>query len=68
MAEEFREMLTCWELSPERQAECPTENVVLDGYPNQASIDLRLAHGFALVRLTTGKLAWVKETALEGWP
>ena len=63
---DFREMLTSWELSPERQAECPTENVLLDEYPEQASIDLRLAHGFALVRLKTGKLAWVTETALEG--
>jgi hypothetical protein len=67
----FHEMLTSWELSPERQAECPTENVLLDGYPDQASIDLRLAQGFALVRLETGERAWVRETALEAaqdWP
>jgi hypothetical protein len=40
---DFREMLKSWKLSPERQAELPTEDVVLDGYPDQASIDLRLA-------------------------
>ena len=71
LEDDFREMLTSWELSPERQAENPTENVVLDGYPDQASIDLRLAHGFALVQLKAGELAWVMETALEAarhWP
>jgi hypothetical protein len=65
LEDDFRDTLTSWELSPERQAECPTENVLLDRYPDQASIDLRLAHGFALVRLKTGKLAWVSETTLE---
>jgi hypothetical protein len=68
---DFRKMLKSWELSPERQAEFPTEDVVLDGYSDQASIDLRLAHGFAPVRLKTEKLAWVRETALEAardWP
>ena len=71
LKDDFRESLISWEGSDERQAECPTENVLLDGYPDQASIDLRLAHGFALVRLKTGKLAWVTETALEAardWP
>jgi hypothetical protein len=62
---DFYEMLTTWELSPARQAEFPTENVVLEGYPDQASIDLRLAHGFALVWLKTGELAWFREEALE---
>ena len=65
LKDDFGEILTSCELSPERQAECPTESVLLEGYPNQASIDLRLTHGFALVRLMTGKLAWVTETALE---
>jgi hypothetical protein len=41
LEDDFREMLTSWELSPERQAECPTENVLLDGHPDQTPIDLR---------------------------
>jgi ribosomal protein L16 Arg81 hydroxylase len=62
VTEHFHEVLKSWELSPERQAEFPTEDVVLDGPPDQPSIDLRLAHGFALVRLARGKLAWVGNT------
>jgi hypothetical protein len=71
LKEYFGEMLTAWELSPERQAEYPTENAVLDEYPDQASIDVRLANGFVLVRLATGKLAWVTQKSLEfarEWP
>ena len=60
-----REDLTSWELSPKRQAECPTEDEFLEGYPDQASIDLRLAHGFALVQFKTGKLAWVRAPSLD---
>jgi hypothetical protein len=62
--EEYREMLKTWELSPDRQAEFPTEDVVLDGYPDPASIELRLKHGFALVRLKKGELAWASESSL----
>ena len=44
LKEYFCEMLTSWEPSPERQAEYPTRSAVLDEYPDQASIDVRLAH------------------------